>query len=510
LPKTKGDIVSYKIGFAGTDGRTLLSALVASTATSDHYQDDFRGVVIRGMPAMQPFAMSMKWPVNFIPTADNSKKGYAVAIIEALKNGSIDCVMPMPEDLLLEGLVDDVEKAGFIDRIIGFNRESAFIEGDKIACKYLCRQYGIPVADHWHEVDARNYEDVLKTCLLLIDEFGGAVLKYPYSAGGKGARIILNAWEIKEVYETLIKDYGKNYKRLFGKKSKWPLLIESRMSGVEISFNILIDKNGNFQILPTSMDYPERFPGPASKDNPITGGMGSISPHPMETPDLFEMTAEHIVTPLIKALREKNMLRPCLVYPGCFLTFDNNMAPSRIRVCEINIRPPEPEWQPIVRRIRNLGTLIKATLEGNLIDVAPEVRSEQIAICTALVTGPGGPQNQKGYPGSCTKGEPVHIDFGYLKKKKIQVIPSAMTYSEEDKLFKSDGSRVVYCNVNATVKPGESRARLAEQLRRKVLTAFENGKIRVIPRENPEGNRLDLRNDIGNHFDIAEELLQRR
>ena len=85
-----------------------------------------------------------------------------------------------------------------------------------------------------------------------------------------------------------------------------------------------------------------------------------------------------------------------------------------------------------------------------------------------------------------------------------------MTYSEEEKLFKSDGSRVVYCNVNATVKTGESRARLAEQLRRKVLTAFENGKIRVIPRENPEGNRLDLRNDIGYHFDIAEELLQQR
>jgi phosphoribosylamine--glycine ligase len=104
----------------------------------------------------------------------------------------------------------------------------------------------------------------------------------------------------------------------------------------------------------------------------------------------------------------------------------------------------------------------------------------------------------------------VDIDFGYLKKKKIQVIPSAMTYSKEDQIFKSDGSRVVYCNVNASVKPGQSRAKTAEQLRRKVLAAFENGKIRVIPRENSDGNRLDLRNDIGNHFDIAEGLLQEK
>ncbi|MEJ2657778.1 MAG: hypothetical protein P8012_11385, partial [Desulfobacterales bacterium] len=72
--------MSYKIGFAGTDGRTLLSALVTSTATSEHGRNDFQGVVVRGMPAMQPFANTMGWPVDFIPTSDNSKSGYATAI----------------------------------------------------------------------------------------------------------------------------------------------------------------------------------------------------------------------------------------------------------------------------------------------------------------------------------------------------------------------------------------------------------------------------------------------
>jgi len=212
--------MAYKIGFAGTDGRTLLSALVTSTATSELHEDNFKGVVIRGMPAMPPFASSMQWPVEFIPTVANTKEAYAAAMIEALKNGSVDCIVPMPEDLLLEGLVDELEEAGFLDRIIGFKREGAFIEGDKIACKRLCREYQIPVADQWYAVDARDYEAVLKTSLALIDAYGGAVLKYPYSAGGKGARIILNAWEIKEVYDTLIKDYKKSYKKLFGKKKR--------------------------------------------------------------------------------------------------------------------------------------------------------------------------------------------------------------------------------------------------------------------------------------------------
>ena len=177
--------MTYKIGFAGTDGRTLLSAVVTSMATSENYENDFQGVVIRGMPAMPPFATSMQWPVKFIPTADNSKKAYASAIIDALKNGSIDCVVPMPEDLLLDGLLDQLEEAGLLDHTIGFTRNSAFIEGDKIACKHLCHEYHIPVADQWHTVDARNYDEILRTCLILLDRYGGAVQKYPYSASSE-------------------------------------------------------------------------------------------------------------------------------------------------------------------------------------------------------------------------------------------------------------------------------------------------------------------------------------
>jgi hypothetical protein len=39
------------------------------------------------------------------------------------------------------------------------------------------------------------------------------------------------------------------------------------------------------------------------------------------------------------------------------------------------------------------------------------------------------------------------------------------------------------------------------------LAAYKNGQIQVIPRENQEGHRLDLRGDIGIHYEIAEKLL---
>jgi phosphoribosylamine--glycine ligase len=497
------------IAFAGTDGRTLLSALIVSTAKSERYPDDYRGVVIRGTPSMPKFTEALNWPVQFVPTASNSVDDYAEAILAAFRDDRIDYVLPMPEALLFEGLVDRVEAAGFGDRIIGLTRAGAFIEGDKLRCKKLCREAGIPVAPVWAEVDARDYPAVLNHCLNLIAEHSGAVLKYPYSAGGKGARLIHNAWEVREVYDTLISDYKDAYRKNFGRRGPWPLLIESLMSGVEISFTILVDAGGNYRILPTSMDYPERFEGPAGQNNPITGGVGAISPHPMETPALMQMAGETIAEPLIRIMRETGILRPCVLYPGCFVSLDGNLQPTGIRVSEVNIRPGEPEAQPVARRLRNLGALIEATARGQLDRVEPEVRDDQIALCVALVTGPGGPDGQRGYPWSCTKGEPLEMDFKYMKRKGIQVIPSAMTFAESEGVFKSDGTRVAFLNANITVKENERRGEVAERLRVKLMAAFDNRKIRVVPREDPEGNRLDLRRDIGVHYRKAERIFAR-
>lgn len=133
------------------------------------------------------------------------------------------------------------------------------------------------------------------------------------------------------------------------------------------------------------------------------------------------------------------------------------------------------------------------------------MREDQISLSMALVTGPGGPKQQKGYPWSLTKGEPLAVDFDYLDKKKITIIPSAMEY--DGGVFKSDGSRVAFLVANATIKAGQPRGQVAETLRQRLLNAYDLGKIRVIPRENEAGNRLDLRRDIGLHYQKAELLV---
>ncbi len=498
------------IGFAGTDGRTLLSALVVSSAKSETRPGSYYGLVLRGTPGMPVFAGQdfMDWPVGFIPTQGNSAQDYARAAISALQNNELDYLLPLPEALIFQGLVDELDKADLGHRAAGLSRAGSFLEADKIACKEFCRKAGVPVAPAWSTVDARQYARVCEICLQYIHDYGGAVLKYPYSAGGKGARIVLDTWEVRQVYQELLQDYKPSYKKMF-RNRQWPLLIEARMSGVEISFTILVDKHGHYQILPTALDYPERYAAPAGKDNPITGGMGSISPHPLESPALLQMVQDQIAEPLLQAMQEQKILRPCVLYPGCFVSFgldaQNQLQPRAIRVCEINIRPGEPEFQPVARRLRNLGPMLQAMFKGDLHQVAPEVRNDQISLCMALVTGPGGPDNQKGYPWSVTKYEPLQIDFNYLAKKNIQLVPSAMGYDAQ-KGFYSDGTRVAYLNLSGTVQAEQDAALVAERLRKRALQAFDIGKVRVIPREDPKGNRLAIRRDIGLHFTWAKEM----
>ena len=487
-----------RIGFIGTDARTLQSALVVSMAKSEIYKNNMQGVVIGGSSAMPEFSKLMNWPVEFISTEGNSVDAYAEAIVRAMKKGEIDYVVPMPESLLFEGLINEISAYGFdFNRwVVGLTEKGSFLGSDKIACNYFCKKNNIPVADEWIELDIKTkkgYQFLLDCCLDYCDRFGGAVLRYPYSAGGRGTRIIKNPWEIRDVYEGLMHDYKDDYKEMFGSRNPWPLLIESFISGIEISFTVLVDKNGGFQILPTAMGYPERFEGVSGKDNPITDGMGSISPHPIETDRLKEMFAGEVAVPLIEGMEEIGILRPCILNFRCFISLDSSMRPTRIRVSEINICPGEPELQTVVRRLRNFGVLIKAMFDGNLHEVSPEVREDQIAICLTLAVGPNDFGNQKGYPWSYAKGEQFDFNLNYLNKKKLQLIPSAMKWDEREMIYKSDGGRVAYLNANTT--------KSCEALRRKMFEALQNNEVQLVSQ-----SRFAVREDVGFHYESVKKI----
>jgi len=234
-------------------------------------------------------------------------------------------------------------------------------------------------------------------------------------------------------------------------------------------------------------------------------------------------------------MKKGGILRPCILYPGCRVSMDPVTGePVDILVYEMNIRAGEPEMQVVARRLKNMGELLVAALDGRLDAVFPGVREDQISICFALVTGPGGAQAQRGYPDSYTKYEPVFINFKSLAKRGILIVPSNMSWDEDNQQLISDGSRVCYLSKNATVKSGQKRGHVSEKLRKALLQAFDQGLVRVIPREANEtfeaaeilfeqgniteaefkvaraafekSNRLDLRRDPGRIYEEWDEL----
>ena len=521
------------IGFVGPDGRTCMCAYTVSTVESEKYI----GAIIKGMTGMGPVMDAVRgkknWTLKIFPIEGKAVEDYKTVILPALENGEIDYIVIMPEDLIYEGIVDELIEAGYGDRVIGLTKEAAFIEGDKVKAKIWMRRAGVPVAP-FKVADAKNLQQIKGIVTKFMRHHGGAVFKYPYSAGGKGSRPVFRVEDILDVRNILLKDYSENYQTLHG-DNKWPLLIEAWKSEIEISFTAFIDGKGNFRILPTAMDYPLRFEGPPSQTNPVTGGMAAIGMHPAETPELIEMVGQRVIQPFVKEMKKKGILRPCILYPGCRVSIDSVTGkPVDILVYEMNIRAGEPEMQVVARRLKNLGELIVAALHDRLDAVEPDVRNDQISICLALVTGPGGPQGQRGYPDSYTKYEPVLINFKSLSKRGILIVPSNISWNEKNQRLISDGSRVCYLSKNATVKPGQKRGQVAETLRAALFQAFDHGLVRVVPREAEETfeaaeilfgqgniteaefkkahaafektNRLDLRRDPGRIYEEWDQL----
>lgn len=521
------------IGIVGPDGRTCMCAYTISTVESEK----FVGAIIKGMTGMglvlDAVRGKKKWTVKIFPVQGNSVADYKSAIITAFENGEIDYVVIMPEDLIYEGIVNELIEAGYGDQVIGLTKEASFIEGDKVKAKIWMRRAGVPVAP-FKVADAKNLQQIKSIVTQFMRNHGGAVFKYPYSAGGKGSRPVFRVEDILDVWNILLKNYSENYKILHG-DNKWPLLIEAWKSEIEISFTALIDGTGNFCILPTAMDYPLRFEGPPSQTNPVTGGMAAIGMHPAETPDLINLVGNKVIRPFVDQMKKGGILRPCILYPGCRVSMDPVTGkPVGILVYEMNIRAGEPEMQVVARRLKNLGELLVAALHGRLDAVSPDVRRDQISICLALVTGPGGAQGQRGYPDSYTKYEQILINFKSLAKRGILIVPSNISWNQEKQQLISDGSRVCYLSKNATVKPGEKRGDVAKKLRNTLLQAFDQGLVRVVPREAHEtfeaaeilfeqgniteaefkkaraafekSNRLDLRRDPGRIYEEWDKL----
>ena len=302
------------------------------------------------------------------------------AISQCCRDEKIDLVIVGPEEPLVKGIVDHLQKEiGNKLLIIGPSEMAAQLEGSKAFAKAFMARHGIPTAAY-KEFTAENFEEgiaYLKQHALPI------VLKADGLAAGKGVIICQNHVEAIAEFELMIQ------RSKFGEAGK-RVVVEEFLDGIELSVFALTDGK-NYVLLPEAKDYKRIGEGDKGLN---TGGMGAISPVPFADKNFMKKVVNKIIEPTINGLEKDH-----LDYKG-FIFFGLIKVGQEPMVIEYNCRMGDPETEVVIPRIKSdLVTLLKAAAEGQLKDMTIETDS-RFATTVVAVSG--------GYPNDYNKGIPVH------------------------------------------------------------------------------------------------------
>ena len=323
-----------------------------------------------------------------------------------IKENSIDLVVVGPEQPLVNGIVDYLEK--FDIKVFGPNRIASQLEGSKIFTKKLCQEYNIPTANFGifeNRVDAKKFLENTKY---------PNVIKADNLAAGKGVYICNNEQEslmaVEEIFD------GK-----FGEARN--VLIEEFLKGEEMSYFIISD-GATIKSFETAQDHKRVLEGDNGKN---TGGMGAYSPSRLISNDLEDKILSKIIKPTIKGLSKLGTEYKGFLYAGLMIV-DNEPY-----LIEYNVRMGDPECQTILPKLKtNLVEILEACCNKKLADINIEWTDKK-SLCVVLCS--------KGYPDTYQK----NILINNLEKFNLDennFIFHAGTKKEKEKIY-AIGGRVL-------------------------------------------------------------------
>ena len=297
------------------------------------------------------------------------------AILRFAKEKEIGLVVVGPEVPLMNGLVDDLEKAGI--RAFGPRANAAEIEGSKSFAKDLMKKYGIPTARYEVFTEAEPARAYIRR------EGAPIVVKADGLAAGKGVIVAMTEREALDAVNAIMED------NTFGDAGA-RVVIEEFMEGEEASLLAFTDGK-IIRPMISAQDHKRAFDGDLG---PNTGGMGTYAPAPVMTPEMTERAVEEILKPTIAAMEKEGCpYRGCL-YLGLMVTHEGP------KVVEFNARFGDPETQVVLPLLDgDLVQIMCACADGTLADV-PIHWKDGAAVCVVLAAG--------GYPASYERGHEIH------------------------------------------------------------------------------------------------------
>lgn len=327
------------------------------------------------------------------------------SILSIIKKNDIKLVIVGPEEPLVKGIVDFLEKNKI--RVFGPNKYASQLEGSKAFMKSICKKYNIPTAKF---KICKSENDLKKS----INNFKlPIVVKADGLAAGKGVVICKTKDEVYKISKEIFNGKFKSSKKL---------VLEEFLEGEEASYFLVVDKK-NFISFGTAQDHKKAY---ENEKGPNTGGMGAYSPAPIINKEIEKKILKKIVKPTLKALKNEGQYYRGFLYVGLMI---KNKNPYLI---EYNVRMGDPECQVIIPRLKtDLLEVINYSLSDQLNKINLEWEKNKcmtIVLCT------------KGYPGYYKKN--IYIDLKKTRDNKNFFIFHAGTKKNKNKIL-SIGGRVI-------------------------------------------------------------------
>lgn len=302
-------------------------------------------------------------------------------IVEFASGHNIDYAVVAPDDPLVMGCVDALEKLGI--PCFGPRANAAIIEGSKVFSKNLMKKYNIPTASY------ETFDDMDEALKYLETAPIPTVIKADGLALGKGVIIAQTRDEAKNAVVSMMRD------KQFGASGDH-IVIEEFLTGPEVSVLSFTDGKTVVPMI-SSMDHKRAGDNDTGLN---TGGMGTVAPNPYYTDAIAKECMEKIFIPTINAMNaEGRTFKGCL-YFGLMLT---NNGP---KVIEYNCRFGDPETQVVLPLLKSdLLTIMQSVTNGTLSNTKVEF-SNGNAACVVMASA--------GYPVSYEKGYEITIPEALL------------------------------------------------------------------------------------------------
>ena len=181
-------------------------------------------------------------------------------LLKTIKYHKIDLVLVGPEEPLVRGVVDFLNKHKI--KVFGPNKYAAKLEGSKAFMKSICKKNKIPTAKFKICKNKKDVKNFLKNSKLPL------VVKADGLAAGKGVTICKTKEQILNVSNEIFQGKFKTSNKL---------ILEEFLEGEEASYFLIVDKKG-YKFFGSAQDHKRV----GEKDKGAnTGGMGAYSPAPI-------------------------------------------------------------------------------------------------------------------------------------------------------------------------------------------------------------------------------------